>query len=261
MGNLTKKKLVLDKEINRILDSFAKEIVNIFTNDLIGIYLTGSLSYGDFNPKSSDIDLVVILKKPISLNQLKQIKKLHQQLEKQNKKWVKRIECSYVPFDMLKNILPPKESRPYYGEGILYPQAPYGNEWLINNYWLYNYGIALLGPEFNKLIKPIDIADVKKACIRDLHKEWEPKINDPDYLGNSHYQSYIVLNLCRILYTVINNALTSKKISASWIKKEFPQWKKLIQIAENWRYGKEMSLKEETINFIKFVIKEIEPDK
>lgn len=249
--------IIFDKEINKVLDSFAKGLVSIFTDDLIGLYLTGSLSYGDFNPRSSDIDLAAILKKPAKKNQLKLIKKLHEKTEKQYKKWAKRIECSYVPVGMLQNILPPKEPRPYYGEGVLHPQSPYGNEWLINNYWLYNHGIALLGPDFKKLIKPINITEVKKACMRDLFKEWEPKINDPIYLNNSHYQSYVVLNLCRILYTVICNSLASKKASALWVKKEFKQWKNLIQAAESWQYGQEMNLKEKTIDFIKFVIGKI----
>jgi len=155
---------------------------------------------------------------------------------------------------MLKNILPPKTPRPYFGEGVFYPKADYGNEWLINNYLLYKYGTPLFGPSFKKLIKPIDITDVQKACIRDLFKEWEPKISDPNYLNNSHYQSYVVLNLCRILYVVMNNDLASKKTSASWVKKEYKQWNDLIQAAENWQYGNKMNKKEEAIDFIKFVV-------
>jgi len=79
---------------------------------------------------------------------------------------------------MLQNTLPPKDPRPYVGAGIFYPATPYGNEWLINNYFLYKYGIALIGPDFKSLARPVDIVDVQKACVNDLHKEWEPKITD-----------------------------------------------------------------------------------
>ena len=115
-----------------------------------------------------------------------------------------------------------------------------------------------MGPNFKTLVKPIDIEDVREACIRDLFEEWEPKITDPTYLKNSHYQAYVVLNMSRILYTVIRHSTATKKASASWVKSEFgPQWKNLIQTAENWHYGKEMNLKEETIEFIKFVIDKV----
>ncbi len=63
-----------------------------------------------------------------------------------------------------------------------------------------------MGPEFKTLVKPISIEDIRDACIRDLFEEWEPKMRDPTYPQNSHYQAYVVLILCRILHTVINHS-------------------------------------------------------
>jgi predicted nucleotidyltransferase len=256
--NISMKNITLYKEINALLLFFTNIVKQILERNLIGVYLTGSLSYGDFNPASSDIDLVSILKKPASKKEIKLLKQIHSAIQKQYPTWAKRLECSYVPVDMLLNILPPKAPRPYFGEGIFYPEAPYGNEWIINNYYLYQSGIPLIGPRFKTLIKPISIKDVQQACIKDLLAEWQPKITDPNYLNNSHYQSYIVLNLCRILYTINRAALTSKKTSANWAKKKYQQWHNLIQEAEKWRYGLEMKRKTETIEFIKFVISQIE---
>lgn len=249
------------KDVNEVLNSLTGEIALILEENLVGVYLTGSLSYGDFNPENSDIDLLVIIKNLISEEKLEALKKMHLDVERNNNKWAKRIECSYVPLDMLPSILPPKTPRPYIGEGIFYPEAPYGNEWIINQYLLYNHSILLLGPDFKTLVKPIDIEDVRAACIRDLFEEWEPKINDPEWFNNSHYQSYIVLNLCRILYTVMCHATATKKVSASWVKCEFaPEWRSLVQTAEDWHYGKEMNSKEQTIEFIQFVVSKVKED-
>lgn len=240
--------------INQVLDFLKEGVIKILDENLLGIYLFGSLSYGDFSPERSDIDLVTIIKKPASSEVLESLKQLHLQLEIDHKKWAKRVECSYVPIDMLQNILPPKDPRPYIGEGIFYPEAHYGNEWIINQYLLYKHGISLTGPDFKTLVEPIDIQEVRKACIKDLFEEWEPKINDHAFLQNSHYQSYLVLNLCRILHTVMCRSTASKRGSASWVKSEFPCWKNLIKIAENWHYGIEMNLQDETIKFIEFVV-------
>ena len=120
---------------------------------------------------------------------------------------------------------------------------------------LYQHGIALIGCEFKKLITPIDILEVQKACIRDLFQEWEPKITDFEWLDNSHYQSYLVLNLCRILYTLMEGVAGTKKASAEWAKNKFGlPWSSLIANAQDWQYGKEMSSRKETIDFIKFTI-------
>lgn len=252
------KNITPHRDINDVLYFLLQNIKEIFKEKLTGFYLTGSLSYGDFEKGRSDIDLVVVLKRAVSSKQMKLIEILHAEMGQKFPKWAERVECSYVPMDMLSNILPPKEPRPYFGGGIFYPEAPCGNEWLINNYLLYKYSIPLLGPDFKTLIEPISIEDVKQACRRDLDVEWKPKITDNLYLENSHQQSYVVLNLCRILYTVMNGETVSKKVANNWAKKEYPEWRNLIETADNWHYGAEMKREQEVVEFIKFAIKKVE---
>lgn len=257
-NNLNVTNITPYQDINEVLLHISNGIKDILGKNLIGLYLFGSLTYGDFNPDSSDIDLVTIINKPLNHNELELIKQLHKQVAERYQKWRDRLECSYTAIDMLKSILPPTEPRPYYGGGIFYDEAPYGNEWIINNYLLYEHGISLIGLNFKDLSKPIDVIEVQKACIRDLFQEWEPKITDLEWLDNSHYQSYLVMNLCRILYTVICGVTGTKKISAEWVKNKFGlPWSNLIEIAESWEYGKKISSRLETIDFIKFTIEKI----
>jgi len=51
----------MSKEINDFIDVF-KNILLEKCENIIGIYLFGSLAYGGFNEKTSDIDLIVITK-------------------------------------------------------------------------------------------------------------------------------------------------------------------------------------------------------
>ena len=242
------------KDINQVITYLAEGISEILQENLIGIYLFGSLTYGDFNNKRSDIDLTVILKNSATKPQLVKLEELHKEAENKYPKWKKRIENSYTPQNMLSSLVPPG-ARPYYGEGVLYSESHYGNEWIINLYLLYNHGIAILGPKCSELLQPIKIKDVQEACIKDLFKEWEPKLREQEWLDNSHCQSYLVLNLCRILNTVINATVLSKKKSATWVKEKYPhQWKELIQTAEDWHYGIEMKQKKEALEFLQFVI-------
>lgn len=243
--------------INSVLQEVAQGLEDILADNLVGLYLFGSLTYGDFDGKSSDIDLVAILNQAASEKELALLQQFHVQIGQQYPTWANRLEASYTPRDMLHNILPPEQPRPYVGEGTFYAEAGYGNEWIINLYLLYQHGIALLGPDFKTLVDPIDIVEVQKAAVRDLFREWVPKISDLAWLDNSHYQSYIILNLCRILYTVMAGATGSKKVSAAWVKKTFSQWESLIQTAENWHYDIDMTRRDETIIFIQFVIDQV----
>jgi len=240
-------------DVNQVITSLSLGITEILKENLIGIYLFGSLAYGDFDEARSDVDLMTIVKEPVTKVELEKLKQLHRQIEEQHPKWAGRIENSYTPQQMLSSVMPPG-ARPYYGEGVLQPEALYGNEWIINLYLLYESGIAIVGPKFGELVETINIKDVQQACVRDLFKEWEPKLREPEWLDNGHYQSYLVLNLCRILNTVMNATVLSKKKSAAWVMREYPEWKQLVEVAEAWHYGVEMKQKEKTLEFLRFVV-------
>jgi len=246
------------RDINELFFFAADAIRDILEDNIIGFYLTGSLTYNDFVPGRSDIDLLVVVRNPLSKEEINQVEQFHLDIERRYPQWAERIECSYLPVAELQNVLPPKTARPYMGGGKFYAEAPYGNEWIINQYFLYNYGIALIGPEFKTLAGQVNINDVQKASAADLFTEWMPKINDPDWLVNSHYQSYLVLNLCRILYTVICGIAASKTISAKWVQTEYPEWVGLVTIAMDWKYDVKMDEKEKVIEFLWFTIDKVE---
>ncbi|MBP7875674.1 DUF4111 domain-containing protein [Candidatus Woesebacteria bacterium] len=244
-------------DVDQIIHKLAEDISRSLGNNLVGLYLFGSLTYGDFHEASSDIDLMAIVKEPVAPAEIQLLKKVHSQIAATYPKWATRIECSYTPVSMLTSVTPPKEPRPYYGENIFWPKAPYGNEWIINLYLVHTYGQSLIGPDFKTLVQSVDIKEVQKAAIKDLFKEWEPKLADIAWLNNSHYQSYFVLNLCRIFYTVTQADAKSKKVAADWVKKTYPEWSQLIETAQNWQYGMQMKEQERTIEFLKFVINQV----
>lgn len=245
------------QNINKVIADLASRITQLLGDNLVGVYLFGSLTYGDFNPKRSDIDLMIVVHTSLTAHEIEQVKAHHNQVEGLYPEWNERVEASYTPIGMLNNIMPPAEPRPYFGEGKMWNEARYGNEWLINLYLLHKHGVTVYGRNFHELVSDVDITEVQKACIRDLFQEWEPKLNEPEWLNNSHYQSYLALNLCRILYTVMNFETDSKTLSTGWVKQKFPEWQLLLQAAEDWHYGIELNKQDQTLNFLKFVIEKV----
>ena len=244
----------IKEEISDFIDLF-KNILLEKCGNIVGIYLFGSLTYGGFDEKSSDIDLLVITKTLFDKTELEKIKNIHKKLNEMKLKWAKRFEVSYTPICILSEKTVPIIPRPYYNE-IFYDEAAYGNEWLINNYLLINYGKTIYGPDIKTLIKyNITIDDVTGACVNDFYKEWIPKINDDEWMSNSHNQSYIVLNICRIIYTIFNSKTGNKKKSAKWVKEQYKEWKNLIEEAEEWDYSKTINKQNEIKEFIKYMEK------
>jgi hypothetical protein len=240
--------------INGLLAEWVRGTKHILGDDVIGLYLTGSLAYGDFVPDRSDIDLQAVVRRPLTEEELQSIEQLHRRMDTHHPEWAGRTDCSYVPLDLLREVSPPTTPRPWWGLDTMYPAAVAGNEWTINHYLLAKYGVSLAGPDFHTLIPWIDIRDVQRASARDLLAEWAPKIDDASWLSNSHYQSYLVLNLCRILHTTIGGEAASKKVAGRWVKVNYPRWKDLIEEAERWGYGDVMTRQDDVRAFIRFAI-------
>ncbi len=53
-------------DVAGVLDALTAGIGRVFGGDLVGLYLTGSLSYGGFDHGSSDIDFLAVLTGPMS---------------------------------------------------------------------------------------------------------------------------------------------------------------------------------------------------
>ena len=247
-------------DVDAIVRSFTEGVVSTLQENLVGVYLTGSLSYEAFAYDSSDIDITVVMERRASRGELEAIQRLHSHLEAKFVKWAKRLECSYTPVEMLTSVMPPREPRPWYwgGDSMLYPEAPFGNEWIINNYHLYNDSIPLVGPGFRELAEPVDIEEVRKACVRDLFQEWVPKKSNMAWFRDSHHESYFVVNLCRILHTVLCSSAGSKETAAIWAAEYCGErWRRLICSARRWHYGVDLSIRDEALDFLDFVVSEV----
>lgn len=241
-------------EINVILAEWVNGVKAILAANVVGLYLSGSLAYGDFVADRSDIDLQAVVKHPLSTAEIAALERLHRSLDAAHPSWIHRVECSYVPKYLLLYSRPPEEPRPWWGFDTMYPQAPAGNEWIINHYFLREYGIALEGPKFAELLPPISIRDVREASARDLFEEWQSKINDAKWLADSHNVSYLVLNVCRILRTVLGPGPSSKRVAAQWVIDTYPQWRDLVEEAEQWHYDADMLRVADAVAFTRFAL-------
>jgi len=248
-------------EINSVLTEWADGLKRLLGEKIVGLYLSGSLAYGDFVRERSDIDLQAVVQNPLTEDELKSVERLHKDVERRCPEWADRIECSYVPLEFMNEVTPPGKPRPWWGFGTFHAEAPAGNEWIINHYLLSKHGITLAGADFNDLIPLIDIDSVRRASAKDLFQEWVPKVHDDVWLSNSHYQSYLILNLCRILHTVIHGEPGSKKVAGEWAKVTYPQWKSLIEEAEGWAYGDKMNRKADAAAFLRFAVDRVNETK
>lgn len=216
------------KDVNNLLEIIVSEAEGILGEDVIGIYLYGSLVWGGFNRARSDIDLLVVLKTDVSDEQFQHLDQMHRGLSIKFPTWNDRIEIAYVSLYNLNH------SKTAIGKiAVISPGEPFniknvGKEWLINYYLIQTKSIVLLGVDPKTIIEPISkeefIANVKEQTI-----EWR------DWIGQTKrsigYQYYAVLTICRAFYVLNLGKQPSKYTAAKWMLKQFPQWKELIERA------------------------------
>ena len=241
------------KDVNSIVLLLLKKSQEILGDNLLAMYLHGSLATGDFNQKDSDIDFIIVLDKELSDETIQKLREMHGGIIKNDSKWGKKLEGSYVHKDLLKSVTPPKIPRPYIN-GVGFHMYPYGYEWVIEKYVIREKSIVVTGPRSTIFIAPVSYEDMRHANAKILHEDWEPMLSESSRLEDDEYQAYAVLTMCRCFFLFTNNEVASKKVAAKLVQEKFSKWKDLVEIALNWTREQEFNRLNEVKDFIKFTI-------
>lgn len=210
--------------------------------------MIGSIVLDDFRVNSSDIDVLVITKKKLSKDDLSKIELLHLDLYNTSI-WGKRMEVSYITEDMLRSDSGFGQKRPYFNSGRCRCE-PYGQEWYIDKHILTTKGICISGNLIDDSIAKVSVIDLKCASINFFLEDLKPLIDQAEILS-SEYLVFVTLSLCRILYTLKEETITSKSKSVDWTDK-YTQHKyyDLLRESIDWELGKEFKRQSESIEFM-----------
>src|SRR3990172_2250808 len=89
-------------DINRLLESLLSRMRHIFRERLVGLYLYGSLTTGDFDPESSDIDLLAAASSDVSGAEFDALRVMHVDFARDNPAWEDRVEVAYLSVAALR---------------------------------------------------------------------------------------------------------------------------------------------------------------
>ena len=218
-------------EVDHHLHDLTTRIQTVLRQKLVGVYLHGSLVYGDFDLEISDIDLMVAITTPLDAQELMHLEEMHQDFAAANPRWQDRIETAYIMLDALKTARTQTSTIANVSPGEPFHTLEAGKDWLVNWYMVREQGVALFGPPPKSVIDPITTAEFVEV-IRSHTQQWSQWIDDCRHLGG---QAYAILTLCRALYTTQHGAQVSKLQAAAWAAATFPQWAELIEQSQVWR--------------------------
>ena len=89
-------------ELPEVLGEFEKEVRKILPENLVGVYMVGSLAVGDFD-LDSDIDFLVVIKSDLQKKDVELLQLMHRKIYDRDCYPARHLEGSYIPIDFLCN--------------------------------------------------------------------------------------------------------------------------------------------------------------
>jgi predicted nucleotidyltransferase len=220
-------------DVNEILNLLLAKVPEILGNQFLGMYLFGSLANGDFD-RYSDIDVLVVTNNDVSAGVFSALQSMHTMIAALDHWYSNQLEVSYIPKEALRRYDPSYNQHPHLDRGIdeRLHRMQHDSDWVVQRYILHQRGVILAGPEPKTLIDDISADDLRKAMYPVLFGWYAHFLNKSNPFGSRGYQSYTVLSLCRILYTLQEGKVVSKVVAADWAKETLdPRWIPLIERA------------------------------
>ena len=241
-------------DVNAILLRLLTEAQTVLGADFAGLYLYGSLSSGDFDPRRSDIDFVVVTRDALSDTTIQQLAALHERLAASGLKWAAKLEGTYITQAALRHYNPTDGPFPGVNEGH-FTVAHHLSDWIIQRYVLRECGVVLAGPPPDTLIDPVLPDDIRTAVRGILREWWQPMLKDPALFRSPEYQAYAVLTMCRAMHALDSGTVVSKPAAARWAQSTLDRhWHALINFAVQWQPGVEVDHFEKMLEFVRYAL-------
>jgi hypothetical protein len=133
--------------------------------DLVGLYLYGSLTTGDFSPARSDIDVVVMVQREPDKAAISDLRQLHTSLAGSGGGAAGRLHCLYIPIETAAD---PAPLRTYwYGDRMTQWQLK-----VMTQAELMAVGLALSGPWPPPGLRPVPTPAIQAAVHEEITGYW-----------------------------------------------------------------------------------------
>lgn len=227
----------LPQDVDAILDALLSGIQEALGNNLVGVYLRGSLATGDFDPVTSDLDFFAITERPVSEAEFAALRLLHTRLSNLPNKFGHELEGPYINRAAARRFRP-GERYPTIARGEALEWSEHRANWVLERWTVREYGITLLGPDPRTLIDPVSTEELC-AAVRSVLTAWADWLDhpdDPEWLLPRAHKAYVVETMCRALYTLASGELPSKQRAVAWALETLTEpWRSTVQRSQAWR--------------------------
>ena len=206
-------------EVNSLVQMVHDQARAILQDNFRAMYLDGSLAYGDFD-SASDIDFMVITAEEVGPELFLDLQAMHAKITNLGLPFAMDLEGSYISERAIRRYDPALCDHPNLERGPTerLKMLRHAEDWDIHRHILTRCGIVVAGPPPPTFIDPVSPAQLRQA-MRTARLAWLEYLRDhPQEFPARGYQSYIVLTICRMLYTLHFGEVVSKPTALRWAR-------------------------------------------
>jgi hypothetical protein len=157
--------------VNELLAELLEGVRSILGGRLVGMYLDGSLTGGDFDA-ASEIDFLAVTEEEVTDSEFSALKGMHERLAAAHPRWGVELEGSYIPRAAVRRYDPSLANHPNLERGKTerLKWKRHGEDWLVHYHIVRERGTPLFGPDPKTLIDPVAPDDLRRAMRESLGK-------------------------------------------------------------------------------------------
>jgi hypothetical protein len=249
-------------ELNAVLRELVEKVQAALGTRFLAACLQGSFAVGDFD-RYSDVDFIVVLEEELSEAQVHALQAIHAHIYNLDCAWAQHLEGSYFPKSVLKDCSQRGKQLWYLDHGSReLVQSDHCNT-VVVRWVMREHGVPLAGPPPATLVDPIPVETLRQEILQTIRDWGQEILARPEYFNNRWYQTYILLNYCRMLHDLHTGFPGSKRAGAEWAKATLdPSWAGLIDRAWDGRPNPAFSCRQpadpadfrSTLEFVQYAI-------
>ncbi|MFJ8478472.1 aminoglycoside adenylyltransferase domain-containing protein [Kitasatospora sp. NPDC094011] len=221
----------LPPQVSRSTTTFLAAIDSSSPGLVAGLYLHGSLGFGEFYPGHSDIDYVAVLARAPDADALAALAAAHQAVRERHPK------PDFDGFHLLRQDLarPPEvcPDLPCTQDGVFRAAAPFYDVNPVTWHELARHGVTVRGPALTKTDVWTNDAALRAYSHDNLATYWsgvaQSLADRPDEASTDEATAWCVLGVSRLHHLLATGNLTSKSGAGRYALDAFePRWRPIV---------------------------------
>ena len=218
----------LPEDLSALLRSIAMDFPALLKENLVGVYLWGSLSYDAFDERCSDVDAIVVTRADLNDVEFSALTRWFEESAGRNQ-WTGRLDMRFV---IDGEFLDRRSRCCGFYSGKFTRHGSDGNPIIWLN--IAECGITLYGVDADRIAPTVTTRQLNDALLLELDYLKEDLARNAGDRSDQTFRhnAYAVLTACRILYSALHRALVAKERAYQWAMQAVPpEWRPVIATA------------------------------